>query len=72
MLGKNKQEIYPLPEDEVTFLKSFGEEEQIVDMSTGYIEGDKIIVECGPLKGKEGLIKRIDDINELQRSRSNS
>lgn len=60
MLGKNKQEIYHLPEDEVTFLKSFGEEEQIVDMSTGYIEGDKIIVECGPLRGKEGLIRRID------------
>ena len=60
MLGKDKEEIYPLPEDEVAFLKSFGKEEQIVEISSGYIEGDRIIVEQGPLKGKEGLIRRID------------
>lgn len=60
MLGKDKEEIYPLPEDEVAFLKSFGKEEQIVEISSGYIEGDRIIVEKGPLKGKEGLIRRID------------
>lgn len=60
MLGKDKKEIFSLPEDEVAFLKSFGEEEQIVGVSVGCIEGDQIIVEKGPLKGKEGLIRRID------------
>ena len=60
LLGREKEEIYPLPEEEVGFLKSFGEEEQIVEVSSGYIEGEKVIVEKGPLKGKEGLIKRID------------
>lgn len=60
MLGKNKEEIFPLSEDEVVFLKSFGEKEQVVDISFGYIEGDQIVVEKGPLKGKEGLIRRID------------
>ena len=47
MLGKDKEEIFPLSEDEVAFLKSFG-------------EGEQIVVEKGPLKGKEGLIRRID------------
>ena len=60
MLGKDKEEIFPLSEDEVAFLKSFGEEEQIVDVSFGYIEGEQIVLEKGPLKGKEGLIRRID------------
>ena len=60
MLGRDKKEIFSLPEDEVAFLQSFGEENQIVDLSVGCIEGDQIIVENGPLKGKEGLIRRID------------
>ena len=29
-------------------------------MSTGYIEGDHIIITDGPLKGYEALIKKID------------
>lgn len=60
MLGKHGTDIYPLNEDEVVFLKSFGKEEHIVDMSIGYIEGEKIFVTNGPLVGKEGLIKKID------------
>ena len=60
MLGREKEEIYPLPQDEVAFLKAFGEEDQVVDISRGCIEGDAVIVEQGPLKGKEGLIRRID------------
>jgi transcriptional antiterminator NusG len=44
----------------VEFLQSFGGEKQIVEMSTGIIEGSKVIVESGPLKGREGLIKKID------------
>ncbi|MEG2506006.1 MAG: KOW motif-containing protein, partial [Carnobacterium sp.] len=35
-------------------------EDHVVDMSVGYIIGDKIIVRDGPLKGKEGSIKKID------------
>ena len=30
------------------------------DLSTGYIEGDKIVITSGPLKGMEGLIRKID------------
>ena len=60
MLGREKEDVFPLSEDEVAFLKSFGAENQVVDMSVGYIEGDQVIIQCGPLKGKEGLIKRIN------------
>lgn len=60
MLGKYENEVYPLNEDEVVFLKSFGKEEHVVDMSVGYIEGDKIRVTSGPMMGKEGLIKKVD------------
>jgi transcriptional antiterminator NusG len=59
LLG-TEDEIIPLKDSEVEFLQSFGGEKQIVEMSTGIIEGSKVIVESGPLKGREGLIKKID------------
>lgn len=54
------QEIVPLWEKEVTFLKAFGGPAQVVGMSEGIIEGAKVIIRSGPLKGFEGLIKKID------------
>lgn len=60
LLGKYGTDIFPLNDDEVIFLKSFGKEEHVVDMSIGYIEGDIIYVTKGPLMGKEGLIKKVD------------
>ena len=53
-------EIVPLTEDEVTFLREFGKEEQVVGVSKGIIVDDKVIIQTGPLKGNEGLIKKID------------
>ena len=60
MIGKKKDIIYPLPEHEVHFLQSFSDEEHLVDMSYGFIEGDKITITQGPLMGKEGSIRKID------------
>ncbi|MEG0290987.1 MAG: antiterminator LoaP [Erysipelotrichaceae bacterium] len=60
MLGRVEKEIYPIQDQEVEFLKTFGKEDHVVDMSVGYITGDKIVVREGPLKGKEGSIKKID------------
>ncbi len=60
LLGKYGQDIFPLNEDEIVFLKSFGKDDHIVNMSIGYIEGDKIFVSGGPLKNKEGIIKKVD------------
>lgn len=53
-------EIVPLTEEEVNFLLEFGKEEQVVGMSKGIIVKDKVIIQTGPLKGNEGLIKKID------------
>ncbi len=49
-----------LQQEEVQFLKTFGGEEQIVEMSEGIIENSKVMVMSGPLIGKEGYIKKID------------
>lgn len=53
-------DMIPLTEEEVAFLLRFGKEEQVVEMSSGIIEGNKVIVTDGPLKGLEGCIKKID------------
>lgn len=54
------QDIIPLKEEEITFLKRLGGEEQIVSMSEGIIEGTQVIITSGPLMGMEGLIQKID------------
>lgn len=54
------REIVPLNEAEVEFLLEFGMEKQIVSMSEGIIENDKVVIITGPLKGNEGLIRKID------------
>ncbi|WP_416239277.1 KOW motif-containing protein, partial [[Clostridium] innocuum] len=41
-------------------MKSFGKEEHVVEMSTGFIQGEQIFITEGPLQGKEGQIIRID------------
>lgn len=60
MIGKKKDIIYPLKDGEVAFLKTFGKNDHIVDMSIGFIEGDTIHITEGPLQGKEGYITKID------------
>lgn len=60
LLGKSEHEFFPLYESEVNFLKSFGKNEHVVEMSTGIIEGDNIVIMEGPLVGHEGSIKHID------------
>lgn len=54
------REIIPLAEEEVRFLLRFAGEEQIVSMSEGIIEGSKVLINSGPLKGMEGYIRKID------------
>lgn len=50
----------PLDEREIAFLKEFGGSEHVIDMNEGYIAGERIIVTSGPLKGKEGMIVKLD------------
>ena len=53
-------EIVPLTTAEVTFMEGLGGKEQIVGMSEGFIENDKVVITSGPLVGHEGLIRKID------------
>lgn len=46
--------------DEIRFLQEFGGEDRIVSMSEGIIGYDRVVVTRGPLKGNEGLIRKID------------
>lgn len=59
LLGTGK-EVVPLEEQEVRFLQKFGKEDQIVSMSEGIIENDRVVVTKGPLIGNEGLVGKID------------
>ena len=54
------EEVVPLTQEEVRFLKRFSRDDQVVEMSEGIIEDQQVIITSGPLKGNEGLIKRID------------
>lgn len=54
------EEIIPISEKETNFLLSFGGEDQVVEMSRGIIEGAQVVIQSGPLQGKEGLIRKID------------
>lgn len=54
------REVVPLTEEEKQFMLDFGGEEQVVPMSEGIIENSVTKILSGPLKGKEGLIRKID------------
>lgn len=56
-------DIVPITSKEEGFLRRFitkTEDEAIVEMSTGIIEGERVIVTEGPLMGLEGYIRKID------------
>lgn len=52
--------IIPLSQEEIEFLMAFGKEDQVVEMSVGVIDDDKVVVLQGPLKGQEGYIRKIN------------
>lgn len=52
--------IVALTDAEVTFMQSFGGEKQVVGMSVGFIENDRVVITSGPLVGYEGMICKID------------
>lgn len=54
------EDIVPLTEKEVQFLKRFWGEDQIVEMSEGVIENSVTKILSGPLMGMEGKIRKID------------
>lgn len=60
LLGNNDVFI-PLNDQEVSFFEVFtAPEQRVVTMSEGVIEGDRVVVLEGPLKGRAGMIAKID------------
>ncbi|MCC8150398.1 MAG: antiterminator LoaP [Lachnospiraceae bacterium] len=53
-------EIVPLTEEEVSFMQQLGGDAQVVRLSKLMLDGTQVRVLNGPLKGKEGLICKID------------
>lgn len=49
-----------LSEDEKNFLLGFCNDKYIVEESIGLIDGDKVYITSGPLKGRESIIRKID------------
>lgn len=53
------EEIVPIYPEEESYLKMIGGEEHIARYSEGYLEGEKLVVTGGALKGYEGKVKRL-------------
>lgn len=53
-------QIVPITDEEEQCLKKLIGKNEIVDMSYGIIENDKVVVTSGPLVGMEGSIRKID------------
>lgn len=47
------------PEEE-KFIRSFFSSRDVVEVSTAHKEGDRVIIDSGPLIGKEAIIKKIN------------
>ncbi|MBR5975033.1 MAG: antiterminator LoaP [Clostridiales bacterium] len=54
------KKFYPLTGKDDVLTEELYNNNGIFDISKGIIEGDNIIVTSGPLKGQEGLIRKID------------
>ena len=60
LLQSDTQTILALTNDEKSLLKSLLNENHLIMHSTGIIVDSKLIVQEGPLVGKEGLIRKIN------------
>ncbi len=59
-LLKSGEAFVPLCPNEVDYLMKLAGENRKVEMSTGYIVGDKICITEGPMRGLDGDIRKID------------
>lgn len=53
-------EFVPIKDEEKALLQRLGNEMYVMEMSIGYLVGERVIILSGPMKGMEGMIKRID------------
>ncbi len=61
LLGGNGTTFAPLQKTEASFVEMLtADENEVMAMSEGIIEGDAVIVHHGPLKGYEALVRKVD------------
>lgn len=58
-LLKTGEEITPIYKEEEQYLKKLQDKEHVVRYSEGFMEGDRLVVTSGPLRGSEGKIKKV-------------
>lgn len=59
-LLKAGETVVPLKEEEIVLIKKLIGDDDVMKMSEGLIENDKVIILSGPLKGMESSIKKLD------------
>lgn len=59
-LLKTGDQIISLTEAEIRFLLKFGGKDQLVKMSTGFVEQERVVILEGPLKGMEGYVCKVN------------
>jgi len=59
LLGTDQVPV-ELTVEETRFLQRILNPEHVAEMSTGILEGDRLVVNSGPLKGMEGFVKKIN------------
>ena len=55
-----EEDILSVSPEEEYFVKSFFSEGDVVGISQGHKEGDTVVIDSGPLIGREAIIKKID------------
>lgn len=60
MLGCGSDSFLPLDQSEVDVLEAFCGAKRLAEMSRGIISGDGVRINEGPLRGYEGIIRKID------------
>ena len=61
LLHDGNEQFIPLADEEKTLISAFvGDDDHVMKMSEGIIEGDEIIILKGPLMNHMGLVKKID------------
>lgn len=60
MVLKDKSTLYEIKEHEIERLLKFTNGGDTIGLSTGYVQGEKIIITDGPLVGFEALIESVD------------
>ena len=61
LLHDGNERFIPLADDEKTIISAFiGDDDHVMKMSEGLIEGDEIVVLKGPLMNHLGSVKKID------------